>query len=203
MNLSWFNSSPFTSADNLIDDNTVIESVYSAGSSGSQYIDFWVVNNGNELPNTVIGELVKFGFYIDSDNSQEKNKILDLAALENDDNECPYGLYILFGWAGNDPDVDDGIYDTPDLELLSKFKVSWTKGNSPINPILLSESYTFDGASYMKRNNFGVNEGTLDSNNEGKGSLYVVLRLVVPPSESDYGSFLSKIRLNATCIKEI
>jgi hypothetical protein len=55
----------------------------------------------------------------------------------------------------------------------------------------------------MKRNNLGVNEGTLDSNSEGKGSLYVVLRLVVPPSESDYGSFLSKIRLNATCIKEI
>ena len=72
-----------------------------------------------------------------------------------------------------------------------------------INPILLSESYTYNGANYIKRNNLGINEGTLDLNNEGKGSVYVVLRLVVPPSESDYGSFLSKIRLNATCIKEI
>lgn len=203
MNLSWFNSSPFTSANNLIDDNTVIESVYSSGIAGSQYIDFWVVNNGNELPNSVIGELLQFGFYIDSDNPQDKSKILDLASLENDDNECPYGLYILFGWVGDDPNADDGVYDTPDLEVLSRFKVSWTQGNSPINPILLSESYTYNGANYIKRNNLGINEGTLDLNNEGKGSVYVVLRLVVPPSESDYGSFLSKIRLNATCIKEI
>jgi len=206
MNLSWFNSIPFTTANNLIDDNTVINSTYEAGVVGTSSIDFWLVNNGNELPNTVLGELVNFGFYIDSDNPEDKNKILDLASLKNDDDESPYGLYVLFGWVTNDatsPDFGVPIESSDDLELLSKFKVSWTKGNSVISPILLSESYTYNGTSYVKRANLGINEGALDGNNEGKGSLYVTLRLVVPPSESNYGSFLSKIRLNATCIKEI
>ena len=203
MNLSWFSSSPFTTANNLIDDNSVINAVYSSGTPGGQILSFWVVNNGNELPNTVVGELVNFGFYIDSDNPEDKNKILDLASLKNDDDETPYGLYIFFGWTGSNVPSVDRVSGSSDLELLSKFKVSWTKGNSVINPILLSESYTFNGSTYTKRNNLQVNEGNLDADNEGKGSLYVVLALSVPPSESNYGSFLSKIRLNATCIKEI
>jgi hypothetical protein len=203
MNLSWFASAPFSTADNLIDNNTLIESVYSSGTPGTEELRFWVVNNGNELPNTIVGELVKFGFYIDSDYPEEKNKILDLANLQNDDNECPYGLYILFGWQGNDPMSFDKVEESADLELLAKFKVSWTNGNSVINPILLSEAYTYNGTAYVQRQNLQLNEGSLDSNNEGKGSLCVLARLVVPPAESEYGSFLSNIRINATCIKEI
>ena len=124
MNLSWFNSIPFTTANNLIDDNTVINSTYEAGVVGTSSIDFWLVNNGNELPNTVLGELVNFGFYIDSDNPEDKNKILDLASLKNDDDESPYGLYVLFGWVTNDatnPDFGVPIESSDDLELLSNF----------------------------------------------------------------------------------
>lgn len=194
MNLSWFNGEEGSDPSDLIESETSISATY--GTPTYSYYDIWVTNNGNE---DGTGNLIDFGFYIDSNDPEELASILKLANdLDGDDKPC--GLFVVFGYAdalGESSYIDD--FETLSYNDLSNFQVNWTQGSSVLNKINLKSAYTYNGISYVLRNNLYTNTGSMNSNGETKGILKV--RLVL---KSALGSniFLSKIRLNAHCIKE-
>lgn len=194
MNLSWFNGEEGSNPSDLIESETSISAAY--GSNTYNYYDIWVTNNGND---NGTGNLVDFGFYIDSDDPNELASISKLANdLDGDDKPC--GLFLVFGYAdslGEDSYIDN--FETLSYADLLKFQVNWTQGSSILNKINLKSAYTYNGISYVLRNNLYVNTGSMNSNGETKGILKVRVAL---KTATESNIFLSKIRLNAHCIKE-
>jgi hypothetical protein len=96
-----------------------------------------------------------------------------------------------------------GNYENPSYKFNSdyaKFRVNWDAGTNILNKINISSAYTYNGSSYALRNNFPVNEGALNVNNETKGRIKVRFLIKSPPSGN---SILSNITLNAAALGEL
>jgi len=194
MNLSWFNGEEGSDPSDLIESETSISATY--GTATYDSYDIWVTNNGNE---DGTGNLIDFGFYIDCDDPNELASILRLANdLDGDDKPC--GLFVVFGYGNNlgeDSYIDN--FESLSYSDLLKFQVNWTQGSSVLNKIDLKSAYTYNGISYVLRNNLYTNAGSMNMNGETKGILKI---RVVLKTASGSDIFLSNVRLNAYCIKE-
>ena len=203
MNLSWYDSFPFTGSDNLVDSNNILSIDVSSETVAEK--TFWVVNNGADENSTLEGTLISFGFYLTGKTRESLNKLIELSSLKdefyNEDLGC--GVYILFGF---ESEGSGHMTESTDQEKLNMFRVTWNQGNSIINPITLDRAWTSTGIlSYQIRKNFLVNNGLLTSApyREGQGCLRVTLRVVVPPGGGAINSFMSDITLHAVNIREI
>lgn len=194
MNLSWFNGEEGSDPSDLIESETNLSLTYGTPTYTSYNI--WVTNNGNE---DGTGNLIDFGFYVDSDDPNDLSEILKLANdYDGDGNPC--GLFIVFGYAdslGEDSYIDN--LETLSVEDQLKFQVNWTQGSSILNKINLKTSYTYNGISYVLRNNLYTNAGSMNANGETKGILKIKVVLRISATSN---LLLSRIRLNAHCIKE-
>lgn len=199
MNLSWFNTTPNSNPNDLIQSYSTLTLDY-AVSSLTAYQDIWVTNNGSESGKDT---LVDFGFYFTSDNIQSFNDLLKLASqTDGSGNLC--GLFLIFGYWN-----DEGTYlsyidnfNTLAPSEQAKFQINWTQGTNALNKISLKNALTYSsgGGVPVLRNNLGLNEGSLSSSNEGKGILKIRVFL---RGVAGGNSLLSSVELNAYCLSEI
>jgi hypothetical protein len=99
--------------------------------------------------------------------------------------------------------TSSGTFESPSAKMnldYSKFRVGWDSGSNILNKINIKYSYTYNGSSYVMRNNFPVNEGSSNTNDETKGRLKVCFVLKAPPGGN---TILSNITLNAAALGEL
>jgi len=199
MNLSWFDTDPSSSPEDLIENNTNLTLDY-ATSTLTAHQDIWVVNNGSEAGTDT---LVDFGFYFSSDNIQAFNNLLKLASETNGDGDL-CGLFLIFGYWDDEGDYISYIdsFNTLSVQEQAKFQINWTQGVSAFNKISLKTALTYNTAAGdpVFRTSLALNEGTVTSSNEGKGAVKV--RVLVRGIQGG-SSLLSSVQLNAYCLSEI
>jgi hypothetical protein len=112
-----------------------------------------------------------------------------------------YGVYLLFGYTENS--VESSVienWESLSAVELSPFHVNWSRGTSILSKIKLNSIYTFNGSNYIVRNTLGINEGSTNVYQEGKGRLKVRLLVRAPEGAA---TFLSDVVLSAHAIAEV
>lgn len=210
MNISWFDTSSVDYSDldanDLTNSNLDINLTYGETPYSK---NIWIVNNGTEDPSA--GILYETGFWIDSNDLQSLNNILNLGGQSDPGTGIPYGLYLIFGytddgggttWLSKFQAAFEGSPGTPvTAEEATQFHFNWNQGNSILNKITMQagDAYTYNGSSgYMKRTTFYVNNNYLNADGSGRGALKATLYLVAPETGP---SILSNIRLNLHAVE--
>lgn len=197
MNISWFKNTEGDGVQNLLEVETPL-TLSVTSSDDTAYVDMWIQNNGEETG--LNSGLVDFGLYLEGKLLKDTENILKLSSMKDIDG-IPYGVYLLFGYL-NPTEISSVIenWESMSASELANFHINWTQGTSILNKIKLKTLYTYNGSAYIVRNTFGVNEGSLNAYNEGKGRLKVRLLVRAP---SGAASFLSTIYLSAHALAEV
>jgi len=197
MNISWFKNIEGGLTEDLLDVETPI-TLNVTSSNDVAYVDIWLQNNGEETG--LNSGLVDFGLYIEGKSIKDSESILKLSSAK-DETDKAYGVYLLFGYIANS--IEDSVIDnweTLSPTDLAPFHVNWSQGTSILNKIKLTSAYTYNGSSYILRNTLGVNEGNLNTYEEGKGRLKVRLLVRAPAGAA---TFLSTVHLSAHALAEV
>ncbi|NDB81543.1 MAG: hypothetical protein EB127_02155 [Alphaproteobacteria bacterium] len=99
--------------------------------------------------------------------------------------------------------TSSGTFENPSLTMnldYSKFRVNWDSGINILNKINIKSTYTYNGSSYVTRNNFPINEGATNAKSETQGRLKVRF-LIKSPSSGN--TILSNVTLNAAALGEL
>lgn len=197
MNISWFKNAEGDTTEDLLDVSTPIALTVTS-SDDTAYVDMWIQNNGEE--NGTNSGLVDFGIYIEGKLLKDSEGILKLGSTKDLDDKA-YGVYLLFGYTDTSEgsSVIENWESLSDVEL-SSFHVNWSRGTSILSKIKLNSIYTFNGSNYIVRNTLGINEGSTNVYQEGKGRLKVRLLVRAPMGAA---TFLSDVVLSAHAIAEV
>lgn len=160
---------------------------------------FWITNvDPEEESNDTI---IDFGFWLSGPLNNSLSDILKLSTHLDDDDK-PYGVFILFGYTADDTE-DSYITmfeeDTLSAEQLALFQVNYSQGISPLKKITLDRAYTFNtDTTATLRSAFPIHNGTISpGSSEGLGRLKVALGIRLPPLGFDYKKvFETDIYLN-------